>query len=229
MNEISMERLKAHHEWRERIALELPDLAKRVFQLRCGGWAGCGFHYEMERSFGMLVARINNYNDPIEAHTPLVEQVHYESLIENLMKAEWSLQHGGAFPSEEGAPWHVDNQEKIEKAIKMIEALAAGIENSKDESMIEMREMLADLPKDQFDEWMDAAFPKFLKEFVEHYVGHNAKDDLAMMGVVALKYHPDTVWKRTSLETAMLVTAYGSTTLFDKLRGVQQSQRAMRS
>ncbi len=183
MTKLGIEAAKEHREWRNRVAKELPDLGRRVFELRDGGWVGCGFHYDMERNYGRLIMMVNDRVNPMEDYTPSVDQVNYNALVESVLKAEWSKAHNGKSPYAEGAPWHVDEQAKLEEAMRMIETLADGIDNSTVDHILDIRNKLLYVSEEEYVELMDASYPIFIKEFVNHYLGHRPLDDAVMTGL----------------------------------------------
>ena len=78
----------------------LTDLSLRIYALSQSGYWGCGFHYDLEQTFGKLVARLSlpaqfsaNHADkiPNERITMIITKVNFEHLVEQIEEAEWSV------------------------------------------------------------------------------------------------------------------------------------------
>lgn len=86
---------KAWQAFCKRINDDLPNLSARVFALSNKAYAGHGFHYEMIRSLGKLMADVNNHSTPRVGKERLafrlIVEVCAESLYEDVAKAEASV------------------------------------------------------------------------------------------------------------------------------------------
>ena len=58
-----MDEIWLYKRWANRANNQIPNLASRIFALRNKNYLGCGFHYSMERSLGIILAKLNNYDD----------------------------------------------------------------------------------------------------------------------------------------------------------------------
>jgi hypothetical protein len=54
--------IKAFVKWKNRINKNIPELAKRVFDLRGKSYNGCGFSYDLEGKLGKVINIINDYD-----------------------------------------------------------------------------------------------------------------------------------------------------------------------
>ncbi len=55
---------RADEKWALKVKKRFPELAQRVFALRGAHYMGCGFHYDLERRLGNVIASLNDYNTP---------------------------------------------------------------------------------------------------------------------------------------------------------------------
>lgn len=84
--------------WRDRTVIQLPRLAARVFALRDEHYYGCGFHYDLERTLGYLIWKLNDFQSyPLNlremvAHR-IVMKVHLSELFKDVVKAEKEIQY----------------------------------------------------------------------------------------------------------------------------------------
>lgn len=95
-------RNKEFTEWRKEINKKLPDLAQRIFSLRTIGYVGAGFHWSLEKSLGNVIARINDYDAPINMENSfyhgkespinqIILKVQAEELFKDVEKIEKGL------------------------------------------------------------------------------------------------------------------------------------------
>lgn len=77
--------------WRKRASYLLPELSKRVFDLRGKMYKGCGFHWSLEKSLGACIKDISNYDETVDIGCQIAIQVCFESLIEKVLKIESEL------------------------------------------------------------------------------------------------------------------------------------------
>lgn len=91
------------HQW-------LPDLSRRIFDLRGKSYYGCGFSYEMEAELGAVIIWTNSPG--AETTDTLVEraigEVRIRMLFDRVAEAEWSVRNPGKNPRDPGNPWHKD-------------------------------------------------------------------------------------------------------------------------
>lgn len=52
---------RANEKWALKVKKHFPELAQRVFALRDKHYMGCGFHYDLERNLGIVIASLNDY------------------------------------------------------------------------------------------------------------------------------------------------------------------------
>lgn len=50
--------------WREMTLATAAAIGRRVFALRDSGYTGCGFHWQLERLFGICLAELSDYDSP---------------------------------------------------------------------------------------------------------------------------------------------------------------------
>lgn len=81
--------MEAHFAWKQRTAEGMPEAAARVFALRGKMYAGCGFHYALERSLGSVI-RIVNTLEFQEVSTMVIDEVIVEHFFRDLALAEAS-------------------------------------------------------------------------------------------------------------------------------------------
>lgn len=60
---IGVQQNRVFTRWRNRAVNSMPSLAARVFALRDKFYIGCGFHWGLEKDFGVCLFRLNNYDD----------------------------------------------------------------------------------------------------------------------------------------------------------------------
>jgi hypothetical protein len=92
-----MSKHDAFNKWRARTCNTIPALATRVFALRDVYYLGCGYHWNMERSLGVCLARLNDYDSdmscpdgPIAKGKQVVLRALVEELCKQVIKAEAS-------------------------------------------------------------------------------------------------------------------------------------------
>ena len=84
---------KRFNAWRDRAVDQLPSLSKRVFGLRHRTYEGCGFHYDLEKTLGFLIWRLNDFQSyPLDlremiAHSAIM-RVTMNGLFKDLNRAE---------------------------------------------------------------------------------------------------------------------------------------------
>jgi hypothetical protein len=71
---------KTRLEKRRELAAKLPDLAKRIFRLDPS--------YSMLKSIGHLLNSVNDYDSRYELHTELINEIVYETLLEDVVNEE---------------------------------------------------------------------------------------------------------------------------------------------
>lgn len=76
--------------WRNRIRARLPELAHLVFALRARLYSGCGFHYDMERRLGGVMAQVNDFVNRRELADWICLKVSVEMLFKSIALAERS-------------------------------------------------------------------------------------------------------------------------------------------
>lgn len=211
------QKASAHYAWRKEINKTLPELASRVFALRQGGYSGSGFHYNMEKTLGRVIAMVNNYDDPLELHTPITDKVIYEGLIEDIQKAEWSLAHNGARADGPGAPWHETAKIQVDKAMGLLKALASGLETTNDNSINEFIEKWETLAEGDKQEFLKLSHTQFLMN-----VGGLTVDSSMIQEPVVLQMLNDAFADIEEAEfprkdIAALVLAHGSKEITAKL------------
>ena len=81
--------LKKFNEWRKEIGKKLPNLAERVFALRRVGYAGCGFHWSLEKGLGYIIHMANDFDRSYREFTArIVAEVNYEHFVKRLERIE---------------------------------------------------------------------------------------------------------------------------------------------
>ena len=90
MNELQKrQELKKFNKWRKEIGKILPELASRVFALRLVGYAGCGFHWGLEKDLGYIIVMMNNFDKSYRDLSDRISaEVEYECFIERLEEIE---------------------------------------------------------------------------------------------------------------------------------------------
>lgn len=207
---LDAEAVANHFAWRRQIREAIPELEARVFALGCGGWAGCGFHYDMVNSLERVIKIANDSDGPLPLYKLSTDKVIYESLVESVQKAEWSRANNAKSPTDEGAPWHQTNQEKIEKAMDLFELVATGLETTVDEKMVSLKTRIAELKEDQKAQLRDDAYPQFLKQIESFALGARATEDSPYTAIIDFAYKQTSVGDYPYKEIAMVVMAYGS-------------------
>jgi hypothetical protein len=71
---------------------QAPELAERVFALRHRFYMGCGFQYDLEKSYGALLRRFNDHDSPVHMLDSLNAEVSYKMFIESLEEKEKSAE-----------------------------------------------------------------------------------------------------------------------------------------
>ena len=199
----------SHFRWREEIKKAIPDLEARVFALRYGGWAGCGFHYDMVERLEQVIRIANDGEGPIPPYKLSTDKVIYKSLVESVQKAEWSKANNGKSPTDQGAPWHQTDQEKLEKAMKLFELVADGLKATVDEKMILLKKQAEELTESQWKDLHNAAYPEFLKQTESLALGLGAKKGSTCFETIDSAYQQISVQEFPHKEIAMIVMAYG--------------------
>lgn len=74
--------------WRARVADSMPTIAARVFALRDKMYAGCVFHYGMEKELGVCLAGLNSYDDGSYYHgdNAVVNQIVLQAAVSHLYR-----------------------------------------------------------------------------------------------------------------------------------------------
>lgn len=211
------ETIANHYAWRRQIKETLPDLEARVFALEYGGWAGCGFHYDMVKELERVIAIANDSEGQLQTYMLSTDKVNYEVLVERVLKAEWSRENKGASPTDEGAPWHQTNQEKIEKTMDLFELVATGLEATVDEQMIFLKTRFENLSDDQKLALRGEAYPLFLRQIASLALGAGVKKDSAYATIIDFAYQQTSTEDYPLKEIAMLVMAYGGDDAVAKL------------
>lgn len=107
----------AFTEWRKKVAVELPDLAARIFALRDKGYPGCGFHWGMEKELGYVICKVNDYDDGELYHGEnaiafqITLEVRYEALVKQLADAEKSVRKKNMTEEQWVLDWIKENVE----------------------------------------------------------------------------------------------------------------------
>ena len=83
-------RFDIFQKWRDKVNKRLPSLAARVFDLRHKMYMGCGLHYSMEKSLGMVIARMNDVDACFGVSGQVTTRVVTESLFKSVKYAEKS-------------------------------------------------------------------------------------------------------------------------------------------
>jgi hypothetical protein len=200
----------AHYAWRRQIKETIPGLEARVFALRYGGWAGCGFHYDMVEKLERVIKIANDSEGEIPLYKLSTDKVIYESLVESVQKAEWSKANNARSATDEGAPWHQTNQEKIEKTMNLFELVATGLETTMDEKMVFLKTRIGDLTEDQKSQFRDDAYPQFLKQIESFALGVTTKEGSPYAAIIDFAYKQTSHADYPHKEVAMIVMAYGS-------------------
>jgi hypothetical protein len=94
--------LKREHKkfdmWRKKRLEEIPTISNRVYALRNKDYMGCGLHYSMEASLGLIINTLNNvekvpWNDVKEFTIyETITKVKFESLLKDIEEAEKSIE-----------------------------------------------------------------------------------------------------------------------------------------
>ena len=79
---------KKHYAWRKRVKKNLPALAERVFALRKKFYAGCGFHYELEKNLGKVIAMMNDFGTILTIEREILEECLVGELNRSVKEAE---------------------------------------------------------------------------------------------------------------------------------------------
>jgi hypothetical protein len=87
------EETKKYELWRNRANKQIPDISKRVFNLRNTFYTGCGVHYSLERTLGYVILKLNDFdNYPITFESMFIHrsgvQLHLNHLFKKVVKAE---------------------------------------------------------------------------------------------------------------------------------------------
>jgi len=215
---LDAETVANHFAWRSKIKETLPDLEARVFALRYGGWAGCGFHYAMVKDLERIIAIANDSDGPLQTHKLTTDKVNYEFLVENVLKAEWSRANKGANPTGEGAPWHKTNKEKIKKTMDLFELVATGLETTVDEQMVFLKTGYGSLSDDQKRSFQDEAYPLFLRQIESFALGDTVEEGSPNAAIINFLYQQTSLDDYPFKEIAMILMAYGQNDVITKLQ-----------
>ncbi|TLX17190.1 hypothetical protein [Rhizobium sp. MHM7A] len=212
------ETIANHYAWRRQIKETLPDLEARVFALGYGGWAGCGLHYDMVKELERVIAIANDSEGQLQTYMLSTDKVNYEFLVERVLKAEWSRANKGASPTDEGAPWHQTNQEKIEKTMDLFEQVATGLETTVNVQMIFLKTRFENLSDDQKVTLRGEAYPLFLRQIESFALGATVKEGSAYAAIIDFAYQQTSLVDYPFKEVAMIVMAYGADDAVAKLQ-----------
>lgn len=206
---------KKHFEWRKSVAAGLPDLAARVFALRQGGYSGCGFHWDMERTLGKVIAIVNDYNNKLTLTDTAIDQVIYDGLLEQVAKAEWSKAHRGASPEGPDAPWFVPTIEKIENQFRLFELIASSTSQGAADIFDEVDELTAQGDQDDLKTMISEALVSFKSLIVKMALGAHYDPEPENLAQVDKLYWELEADRKT---TALLCFVHGLDSVVDHVK-----------
>jgi hypothetical protein len=159
-------RAKDHYAWRKRVNDALPDLARRVFNLRSGGYYGVGMHHSLERKLGRVLTMANEFEMELAHYIPATDQLVYEELVDTLRRAEWSKAHFGSNPDAPGMPWNPKIQQQLEESFGRFRMLAESLGLMDNAVVIDLQERLLSVDDETRKELFADAKPGFVANIV---------------------------------------------------------------
>ncbi len=85
----------AYYRWVKKVQKHLPELARRVFDLRGKHYMGCGFHYGLEKLLGNVISALNDYSSHRQGQEEftfkILTEINVRALFIDIKEAEQSI------------------------------------------------------------------------------------------------------------------------------------------